>query len=72
MFVKILKESDSGFLVKSGVTWVDFVLAEFLYTIQNMEPTVMHDYPELEEFIDRVYSLPNIKKYVEKRPKCEV
>uniref|UniRef100_A0A915EBP3 glutathione transferase n=1 Tax=Ditylenchus dipsaci TaxID=166011 RepID=A0A915EBP3_9BILA len=38
LYVKTLKESGSGFVAKSGLTWVDFMLAEFLTTLKNMHP----------------------------------
>jgi len=66
-YVKMLKESGSGFFVKSGLTWVDFMVSEYLSSIKIHAPETFEQYPELAKFIDRVRSLPEIKDYVEKR-----
>jgi glutathione S-transferase len=36
LFEKLLKESGSGFFVKSGVTWADFFFAEGKYIILHI------------------------------------
>uniref|UniRef100_A0A914ECI8 glutathione transferase n=1 Tax=Acrobeloides nanus TaxID=290746 RepID=A0A914ECI8_9BILA len=68
VYVKLLNESGSGFFAKSGVTWVDFLVANYLLNIRMHEPEILKKYPELEEHVDRVHSLPKVKEYVEKRP----
>jgi glutathione S-transferase len=67
LYEKLLKESGSGFLVKGGLTWIDFVVSEFFNTIVYMDPVSWKKYPTLEEYRERVQSLPQIKKYVESR-----
>ncbi|KAH7696395.1 GST-13 protein, partial [Aphelenchoides avenae] len=64
-----LKASASGFFMESGLTVADLWVADFLFTIKNLEPEIIKSYPVLEGLIDRVYSLPRIKEWVEKRPK---
>ena len=66
-YVKLLKESGSGFFAKSGVSWADFLVANYLLSIRINEPEVLKKYQDLEEFVDRVHALPQIKEYVEKR-----
>uniref|UniRef100_A0A914DNT2 glutathione transferase n=1 Tax=Acrobeloides nanus TaxID=290746 RepID=A0A914DNT2_9BILA len=66
-YVKLLKESGSGFFAKSGLSWVDFVVANYLLSIRINEPEVLKKYPELEKYVDRVHAVPQIKEYVEKR-----
>uniref|UniRef100_A0A914CGS1 glutathione transferase n=1 Tax=Acrobeloides nanus TaxID=290746 RepID=A0A914CGS1_9BILA len=66
-YVKLLKESGSGFFAKSGVSWADFLIANYLLSIRNNEPEVLKKHQDLEEFVDRVHALPQIKEYVEKR-----
>jgi len=67
IYERLLKESGSGFLVRSGLTWVDFVVSEFFNTISYMDPELWKQYSDLEEYRKRVQSLPQIKKYIESR-----
>lgn len=67
--VQILKESGSGFLVKGGLSWVDFVVAEQVLTFSGFDPETLKKYPEMLEHMKRVYDLPQIKAYVENRKK---
>ncbi|KAH7707144.1 Protein GST-30 [Aphelenchoides avenae] len=64
-----LRKSTSGFFMSSGFTVADFWVADFLYTIKGIEPSVLESYPELDRFISRVYSIPRIQEYIAKRPK---
>ncbi|KAK0395160.1 hypothetical protein QR680_001147 [Steinernema hermaphroditum] len=68
LLVKYLKESGSGFFVKSGVTWVDLLISEQLSTFKNFQPDILNEYPELEKHIETVRALPQLKAYIEKRP----
>lgn len=66
---KILKESGSGFLAKSGVSWVDFYLASFTETLEGLGEGDIKKYQGIMEHKERVYGLPQLKKYLEGRPK---
>lgn len=68
MFEKLLKESGSGFFAKSGVSWVDFAVAESISTFQNMAPEVIKKHSALVEHVKRVHALPQLKDYLAKRP----
>ncbi|KAE9555199.1 hypothetical protein FO519_001549 [Halicephalobus sp. NKZ332] len=67
IFTKFLKESGSGFLVKSGLTWADFVLTEFLFSLKKLEPEVLKDYPELQSLVDHIQQVPELKDYYKNR-----
>ncbi|KAI1719244.1 putative glutathione S-transferase 6 [Ditylenchus destructor] len=67
VYVRVLKNSGSGFLTKGGLTWPDFLVAEFLTTINNMDATILKKYPDLEQYRQRVHSQPTIKSYVAAR-----
>uniref|UniRef100_A0A914QAM7 glutathione transferase n=1 Tax=Panagrolaimus davidi TaxID=227884 RepID=A0A914QAM7_9BILA len=63
LYQKYLKESGSGFLVKSGLTFADFVVSEFLITLRVEAPEVLEKYPDLQQYIDRVKAVPQLKEY---------
>ena len=33
VYVNILKQSGSGFFISSGLTWIDFVVSEYMTTV---------------------------------------
>ena len=66
--VELLKKSGTGFF-GSSVSWVDFMIAEGLNTFYGMNPEIFEKYQELVALIKRVHNLPEIKEYVETRPK---
>uniref|UniRef100_A0A915NPA1 glutathione transferase n=1 Tax=Meloidogyne floridensis TaxID=298350 RepID=A0A915NPA1_9BILA len=51
LFVKLLAESGSGFFGSSGLTYVDFVLAEYFEAVRSIEPEVIGKYKELTDFV---------------------
>lgn len=67
MFTKALKESGSGFFAKSGVSWVDFVVANNLLTLKNFAPDLINSYPDMVQHCKRVHELPQLQKYLSKR-----
>ncbi|KAH7716775.1 Glutathione S-transferase 1 [Aphelenchoides avenae] len=63
-----LTNSGSGFLVKSGYTWVDFQIADVLTTTENIVPgSISAGSAEVKAYIGRVYSIPKIKGYIASR-----
>ncbi|KAI1709036.1 putative glutathione S-transferase 8 [Ditylenchus destructor] len=68
-YVRLLKESGSGFLAPSGLTFVDFTVADYFeFWISKLEPEFMKEnYPEIVAFVERVYSLPQIQDHMKKR-----
>ena len=67
IFTSFLKESGSGFLSKSGLTWADFFVTEYLFTLKKLEPEVFKDYPELNALLDRIQNVPELKDYYKNR-----
>lgn len=55
--------------MESGVAVADFWVADYLNTLRGFEPEVFAEYPPLEKFVNRVYNLPQLKKYISKRSK---
>uniref|UniRef100_A0A915CVE0 glutathione transferase n=1 Tax=Ditylenchus dipsaci TaxID=166011 RepID=A0A915CVE0_9BILA len=67
VYVKTLKESGSGYLMNCGLTWVDFTVANFLTTVKNLHPEELEKFPDLEEYRQRIYSLPSLQNYLKNR-----
>jgi len=69
-YENFVEVTGSGWFVGADVTWADLVIGEFLGRIQELfDPEAMAAFPALKEHCARVHELPNIKKYVESRPK---
>ncbi|KAK0395159.1 hypothetical protein QR680_001146 [Steinernema hermaphroditum] len=68
LLVQRLKESGSGFFAESGITWVDLVVSEQLSTFRNFKPDALARYPELEQHIETVHSVPQIQKWHSIKP----
>lgn len=64
---KLLAESKSGFLVHSGYTNVDFLVAENLLTCECCVPGCLDGQPKLKEYKERVFSIDKIKEYIASR-----
>uniref|UniRef100_A0A914C6E8 glutathione transferase n=1 Tax=Acrobeloides nanus TaxID=290746 RepID=A0A914C6E8_9BILA len=71
ILIKYLNVAGNGFFFKSGISWVDFFIANNILRLNALHPELFEKYHELKEHCDRVHSLPQIKDYVESRPKTE-
>ncbi|CAK5037894.1 unnamed protein product [Meloidogyne enterolobii] len=69
LYEKRLEESNSGFILPSGLSFVDFSVAHFIGMMIEMEKDIMAKYPKLVDFSTRFYSLPQLKEYLSKK-KC--
>ncbi|KAH7700832.1 GST-9 protein, partial [Aphelenchoides avenae] len=52
-----LKEN-GGFLSGKEFAWSVFIVADYVTTLEIVDPAVLKDYPEMVAFRDRVYGLP--------------
>lgn len=69
-YIKKLEESGSGFLSKSGVSWIDFMVANHMWAVRKVaSETMKKKYPTLLSHAERVFALPGIKDLVEKDKK---
>ncbi|CAD5222125.1 unnamed protein product [Bursaphelenchus xylophilus] len=66
-FNRLVESSGSGFLAKSGLTWPDFVVANFYETatVHGMEPIV--NLKSFKAIHDKVKALPQLKNYFAQR-----
>uniref|UniRef100_A0A914PAC9 glutathione transferase n=1 Tax=Panagrolaimus davidi TaxID=227884 RepID=A0A914PAC9_9BILA len=67
IFQNFLNESKSGFLAPSGLTWADFCVSEYLFTLLRQESTILDKYPEMKEYLKRIKEIPQLKEYYSSR-----
>ena len=67
-FINFIKNSGTGFLHSSGISWVDFTVVNWITSFMNFDEEFKTKYPELVEYKNNIYNLPGIKEYVEERP----
>ncbi|KAE9552229.1 hypothetical protein FO519_004573 [Halicephalobus sp. NKZ332] len=67
-----LNASGSGFFGKSGVTFVDFFVAEYVNTLHGFLPEFFEKHQGLLEHSKRVHSLPQLEGYLSTRVKTPV
>uniref|UniRef100_A0A915DBT6 Glutathione S-transferase n=1 Tax=Ditylenchus dipsaci TaxID=166011 RepID=A0A915DBT6_9BILA len=66
---ELLKESGSGYFAPSGITFVDFIVADYLLNWKLKEEKFMKDkFPELIAYVDKVHALPQLQDYLSERP----
>ncbi|PAV60687.1 hypothetical protein WR25_14443 [Diploscapter pachys] len=70
LFVNFLKNNKSGYLVGDGLTWADIVIAYGMGDLDEADSELLDDFPELRTHYKKIHSLPKLKEYLEKRPKC--
>jgi len=68
---KQLKANGTGYLVGSGLTLADIAYYSFMsMAIERfVGENILADAPMLKALVDKVGNIPNIKKYVDSRPK---
>ncbi|KAI6231925.1 hypothetical protein M3Y95_00432900 [Aphelenchoides besseyi] len=71
IYVQRLQQNGSGYLVGKRPTVADFYLADYLLTLDNLAPEVIPD--ELRRYYKNILNLPQVRSYVESRPRtiCE-
>lgn len=70
-FIRAIKSSGSGYVVSSGLTYVDLPIAEYTADLVKEEPKILEPYPELVGHKEKVHSQPELKKWLETRPPSE-
>ncbi|KZC09847.1 PREDICTED: glutathione S-transferase-like [Dufourea novaeangliae] len=63
-------KKNGGFFVGGKLTWADLMYTGYTETLSAMtESELNKDHPELQKLVAKVRALPNIKAYLDKRPK---
>jgi len=71
---KFLAKNGSGYFVGSNITQADLHIFNTLQWWQNnhLFTEAFKKHPKITAFVDKIANLPNIKKWIEKRPKTAV
>uniref|UniRef100_A0A914DSG4 glutathione transferase n=1 Tax=Acrobeloides nanus TaxID=290746 RepID=A0A914DSG4_9BILA len=64
---KYLRDAGNGYLFKGGLTYADFILAEAFDLLAKGVPNFYEDHPEFKNHNQKVYSLPQLQKYLSAR-----
>uniref|UniRef100_A0A146M8G7 glutathione transferase n=1 Tax=Lygus hesperus TaxID=30085 RepID=A0A146M8G7_LYGHE len=71
-YFKIYDDSvkgNNGYLAIGKLTWVDFYVIGFTETIEIATGEKIYEkYQNLNELKNRIYSIPSVKKWIDKRP----
>jgi len=75
-FENILKQSSGDFFVGNKVTWVDVYFVTHIDGVESFIKGLggeidMSSYPKIKALLSRVSELPEIKAWIEKRPKTD-
>jgi len=72
-FNDIVAKNGGKYLVGTKPTWADFWLANFLEIWRDtVDGNLLSKYPALQSQMETIFSIPQIKKWVEKRPKASL
>ncbi|XP_017398362.1 glutathione S-transferase A4-like isoform X1 [Cebus imitator] len=65
VFEKILKEHGEDFLVGNKFSWADIQLLEAILMVEELNASVLSDFPLLKAFKTRISNIPTIKKFLQ-------
>ena len=68
----LVEKSGSGFIVPSGITWGDMVIAVLFCLVVELDPNAEKLFPVMATHEKRVHSHPKIKDYVDSRKDVKV
>ncbi|XP_051711598.1 glutathione S-transferase Yc isoform X1 [Oryctolagus cuniculus] len=64
-FEKVLKSHGQDYLVGNKLSKVDIHLAELLYNVEELDPSIITSFPLLQALKTRISSLPTVKKFLQ-------
>ncbi|XP_007934331.1 glutathione S-transferase alpha-4 [Orycteropus afer afer] len=65
VFEKILKDHGQDFLVGNKFSWADVQLLEAILMVEELNASVLSDFPLLKAFKTRISNIPTIKKFLQ-------
>ncbi|CAD5213236.1 unnamed protein product [Bursaphelenchus xylophilus] len=67
-FNKMLEDAGNGYVLKSGITYADFVVQSYVTTLTKLDEKLVAKYPKVVEHYDKIRNLPQLKEYIANRP----
>jgi glutathione S-transferase len=58
-----------GFFLHSGVSYVDFAAANMFESLNALHPDLLAPYTNIKAIVQRVFALPQLRRYLDRRPK---
>ena len=65
VFEKILKDHGEDFLIGNRFSWADIQLLEAVLMVEELDASVLSDFPLLKDFKTRISNIPAIKKFLQ-------
>ncbi|XP_053424692.1 glutathione S-transferase A4-like [Nycticebus coucang] len=65
VFEKILKDQGEDFLVGNKFSWADIQLLEAVLMVEELDASVLSDFPLLTAFKTGISNIPTIKKFLQ-------
>jgi glutathione S-transferase len=68
MLEKLVTQSGSGFILQSGISYADFLIASYLAEmVKRVEGEYLAKYSKLMDYMDRVHGVPQLRQYMMSR-----
>ena len=65
----ILVTRGGQFFVGNALTWADLMIFAYGDLLKDMNPAALNGFPVIADLLRRIAEIPNIKKWLETRPK---
>ncbi|XP_006835778.1 PREDICTED: glutathione S-transferase alpha-4-like [Chrysochloris asiatica] len=65
VFEKVLKDHGEDFLVGNKFSWADVQLIETILMMEELNASILSDFPLLKAFKTRISNIPTIKKFLQ-------
>ncbi|KAL6268616.1 hypothetical protein P5V15_001748 [Pogonomyrmex californicus] len=65
-------KKNGGYFVGGKLSWADLLWTAYTDYLNSIVNDLNKDHPELKKLVEKVRALPNIKAYIEKRPKTQL
>ncbi|XP_037687578.1 glutathione S-transferase A4-like isoform X2 [Choloepus didactylus] len=65
VFEKILEDHGEDFLVGNKFSWADIQLIEAILMVEELNASVLSDFPHLQAFKTKISNIPTIKKFLQ-------
>lgn len=65
VFEKVLKSHGQDYLVGNKLSKADIFLVELIYSVEEIDPSLLANFPLLKALKTRISNLPTVKKYLQ-------